>query len=70
MKTTVNQNDYEMEETNNFNNECEDDFFDYDDRYDPMDNIDWEEETWYAMTDGMYGDMPEGGCDGYEWLGY
>jgi len=29
METTTNNNEFEMEETNNFNNECEDDFFDY-----------------------------------------
>lgn len=30
-----------------------------------------EEDNWYAMTDGMYGDYPEEGFDGdYESLGY
>lgn len=67
MKTTNNQNEFEMEETNNFNNDCEDDFFDYDDSYDPMDNFDWAEETWYAMTDGMYGDMPEDFDGDFDW---
>ena len=70
MKTTNNQNKYEMEETNNFNNECEDDFFDYGDSYDPMDDYDWRAESWDAMTDGMYGDMPEGFDGDYDWLGY
>lgn len=39
----------------------------YDEDYSMDDLI---RESWYAMTDGMYGDMPDG-CDGdYEWLGY
>jgi hypothetical protein len=29
-----------------------------DDKYD--DGIDWRRESWYAMTDGQYGDMPDG----------
>lgn len=57
----------DIEDTLEDDDFCDDD---NDDDYNPLDDFDWEEETWYAMTDGMYGDMPEGGCDGYEWLGY
>ncbi len=28
------------------------------------------EETWDAMTDGMYGDMPDGFDDDYSFLGH
>lgn len=31
---------------------------------------DYERDTWYAMTDGMYGDMPDGWDGDYEFLGY
>ena len=34
------------------------------------DDFDYEKETWYAMTDGMYGDMPEGFDGDYNWLGF
>ena len=34
------------------------------------DDFDYEKETWYAMTDGMYGDMPEGFDGDYDWLGF
>jgi len=34
------------------------------------DKIDWREESWYAMTDGQYGDMPEGFDGDYDELGY
>ena len=27
-------------------------------------------DTWFAMTDGMYGDMPEGWDGDFDWLGY
>jgi hypothetical protein len=32
------------------------------------DNEDWERESWYAMTDGMYGDY-DGYCGDYDFLG-
>ena len=71
METTNNQSEYEMEETNNFNNECEDENYDYSrDYYDDYDRNDWMEDTWDAMTDGMYGDMPEGFDGDFDWLGY
>ena len=38
------------------------------DNYD--DGNDWEEEAWYAMTDGMYGDMPENFDGDYDFLGF
>lgn len=31
---------------------------------------DYERENWYAMTDGMYGDMPEDFDGDYSFLGY
>lgn len=31
---------------------------------------DYEQDAWYAMTDGQYGDMPDGFDGDYEWLGY
>lgn len=34
------------------------------------DDFDYEKETWDAMTDGMYGDMPEGFDGDYDWLGF
>ena len=33
-------------------------------------DIDYAAETWDAMTDGMYGDMPDGFDDDYSFLGY
>lgn len=33
------------------------------------DDIDYEEETWYALTDGQYGDYPGSGVD-YDFLGF
>ena len=33
----------------------------------PSSRIDWLVETWYAMTDGMYGDMPEGFDGDFDW---
>ena len=41
-------------------------FDDYDDGYDS----DWKEDTWYAMTDGAYGDMPDGFDGDYSFMGY
>lgn len=40
----------------------------YHDSYD--DYQDYDRETWYAMTDGMYGDMPDGFDGDYSFLGY
>ena len=34
------------------------------------DNTDYARDTWDAMTDGQYGDMPEGFDGDYDWLGY
>ena len=34
------------------------------------DDWDYKRETWDAMTDGMYGDMPDGFEDDYDFLGY
>ena len=42
--------------------------YDNDDNY--YDSSDWEEDNWYAMTDGMYGDMPDGFDGDYSFLGY
>ena len=52
----------------------EDNYDDYERDYDGNsyevdDCIDWEEETWYAMTDGMYGDYPGPGVD-YDAFGF
>lgn len=33
----------------------------------PSSRIDWKAETWDAMTDGMYGDMPEGFDGDFDW---
>ncbi len=33
------------------------------------DQPDWGEETWWALTDGMYGDYPGPGVD-YDFLGF
>ncbi len=40
------------------------------DRYYYNDNEYTLEDTWDAMTDGMYGDMPEGWDGDLEFLGY
>ena len=44
---------------------------DYEDEYEynPMYDYD-ESDTWYAMTDGMYGDMPDGFDGDYSFMGY
>lgn len=34
------------------------------------DDFDYRKESWYAMTDGQYGDMPDGFDGDYDWLGY
>lgn len=47
------------------------DYQDYSDSYnDYQDDTDWREETWYAMTDGQYGDMPEGFDGDFDFLGF
>lgn len=38
------------------------DYYDYD--------YDYRQETWYALTDGMYGDMPDGFDGDYDFLGF
>ena len=38
--------------------------------YSHDENIDYKAETWDAMTDGMYGDMPDGFDDDYSFLGH
>ena len=40
------------------------------DRRDDYDDFDNRRESWYAMTDGQYGDMPDGFDGDYAWLGY
>ena len=53
----------------------------YDDSYEEYDDYEnnsyagggyeWtEEDSWDALTDGMYGDMPEGFDGDYEFLGF
>ncbi len=37
--------------------------------YNTQESIDWEEETWNALTDGQYGDYPGGEID-YDALGF
>ena len=44
--------------------------YDYDDYDDYYDDHDWMQDTWDAMTDGMYGDMPEGFDGDFDFLGY
>ena len=40
-------------------------------RYDDYnDDHDWMQDTWDAMTDGMYGDMPDGFDGDFDFLGY
>ncbi len=38
--------------------------------YDEQDRMDSKEDNWYAMTDGQYGDMPDGFDGDYSFLGY
>ncbi len=40
------------------------------DGYDSYDDTDWERDTWDALTDGQYGDMPEGFDGDYSFLGF
>lgn len=42
----------------------------YDHDYDYYEEPDYAQDTWDAMTDGMYGDMPEGFDGDYSFLGY
>ena len=44
-------------------------YHDGDDRFTEPDDYNYEEEAWYAMTDGQYGDYPGGTID-YDFLGY
>jgi hypothetical protein len=44
------------------------DYDDYDYRY--ADDFDWRKESWYAMTDGQYGDIPEGFDGDFDPYGY
>jgi len=47
------------------------DYRDSDDSYcNYQDDTDWREETWYAMTDGQYGDMPDGFDGDFDFLGF
>lgn len=52
----------------------EDDSSDYDydeDEYNGYhDDSDWMEDTWDAMTDGAYGDMPDGFDGDFSFMGY
>lgn len=50
---------YEEELCSDYN--CNEDYYDYEYTL---------EDTWDAMTDGMYGDMPEGWDGDLEFLGY
>lgn len=51
--------------------ESDDDYYeDYDGQGEQEERYEWtEEDTWYAMTDGMYGDYPGGNVD-YEIFGF
>ena len=40
------------------------------DGYGDYDDTDWERETWDALTDGQYGDMPDGFDGDYSFLGF
>lgn len=42
----------------------------YYDYYDDYDSDDYMRDTWDALTDGMYGDMPDGWDGDYSFLGY
>ena len=43
---------------------------DYSGDYGDYDDHDYARDTWDAMTDGMYGDMPDGFDGDYEFLGF
>lgn len=52
-------------------NEEQDDFLNhYNGGYNDYDNTDYMRDTWDAMTDGQYGDMPEGFDGDFDFLGY
>lgn len=44
--------------------------YSFDNVYDSYEEPDYAQDTWDAMTDGMYGDMPEGFDGDYSFLGY
>ena len=57
-----------LEEDDEDNN---DDYLDrYDSGYDDYDDTDYMRDTWDAMTDGQYGDMPDGFDGDFDFLGY
>ena len=43
--------------------------YSYDQDYDYYEEPDYAQDTWDAMTDGMYGDMPDGFDGDYDFLG-
>uniref|UniRef100_UPI003FEDCA02 hypothetical protein n=1 Tax=Candidatus Limisoma sp. TaxID=3076476 RepID=UPI003FEDCA02 len=43
--------------------------YSYDRDYDYSEEPDYAQDTWDAMTDGMYGDMPDGFDGDYSFLG-
>ncbi len=50
--------------------DCEDyEDWEYEESYGCYDDTDYLEETWYALTDGMYGDYPGPGVD-YDVFGF
>ena len=55
---------------NNYKKGPEFDDFEEDYGYDGYDDTDWERDTWDALTDGQYGDMPEGFDGDYSFLGF
>lgn len=54
--------------------DAEEDYFDDEEEYrvnhNPLYDFNWEEETWDVMTEGQYGDMPEGFDGDYSFMGY
>lgn len=52
--------DYDEEDYDFYDNSCDD----------YQDDTDWRAEAWYAMTDGQYGDMPEGFDGDFDFLGF
>ncbi len=47
----------------------DEDYDDYDHDYDRCDDWDIDRENWYAMTDGMYGEMPDGFDGDFSFMG-
>lgn len=47
-----------------------DSLFSYDQDSDNYEEPDYARDSWDAMTDGMYGDMPDGFNGDYSFLGY